>query len=138
MKQAFSGYLCYLCQTKRSWQVGTETSIDTNTDTIGDTGEETTTETATEPQSATFVERDSSSGYDSCPDGQVIVGFEVFLRDFDLVHGRFRAFFSISSISLIDNRCIVKIAPGDTLPMRTVAGEIPWQERVLKTRWSWD
>lgn len=63
---------------------------------------------------------------DSCPDGQAIIGFSGFLRDYDHVHARIRAICGLPAVKPVDDKCIVKVSPGGMLPVRGTSGTIEW------------
>lgn len=65
---------------------------------------------------------------DTCPKGQVIVGFHGFLMDFTtaLVHGRLQAICGSLSLSAIGKQCIVETKTEYTLPLRGSNGDIEW------------
>jgi hypothetical protein len=65
---------------------------------------------------------------DSCPQGQVIVGFQGFLQEFtaSTVHGKMQAICGVLSLELFGNDCIVKVTPGSSLPLRGNSGDIEW------------
>jgi hypothetical protein len=85
------------------------------------------------PQDATLT--DLASGkktgtqfLDTCPKGQVVIGFHGLLRDFTtaLVHGQMQAICGSLSLKSVKNQCVLEIKPADTLPLRGLNGDIEW------------
>ena len=138
--------LLLICQFSclNEFQLRTDSDSETTTaDTETATGD---TETGSPPGSCpTTVEFVSATEYtevatcdrtgleyiDTCPEGQVIIGFEGFLRPEgadDEAHGRLGAICGAPSIRLVDDECVVEMTASSHLPERGTSGEIEWSQ----------
>lgn len=74
---------------------------------------------------------DGAEYFDTCPSGQVIIGFEGFIIEPEadsMTHSRFRGLCGVPSIRLVGDACVVEMKPGDLLPVRGTAGDLEWSQ----------
>jgi len=68
---------------------------------------------------------------DACPAGQVLIGFDGFLRPEgkdDEAHARIRGICGTPNIHLVGDACEIQIAADTHLPYRGTEGEIEWSQ----------
>lgn len=120
-----------------------ESFTDGNTDLATDTMHDTATTLDTDDlpcpdltftTSVVFTETAASDNdggvelVDSCPGGQVIVGFRGFIKEgyADGIIGKLQPLCGATSVQAIEGGCAVAIGAGETLPLRGDAGDIEW------------
>lgn len=128
-----------------SYPLETDSGTDSNTEIATDTNADTESNTESHsgadicPIGIEFVStpaftelatssREGTEYIDSCPKGQIVIGFQGFMFDDAgrLFHGRIRTVCGAPSVSLIDDRCVVEMNTGASLPTRGSAGDVEW------------